>query len=162
MGLHFQITRERQGVKSDIPLDDWIAFVRASPDLNFETPVGDDADSKFARSIHSARWSGFDGAWLGWSNGEIWTKNPSEELVRYMISIAPRFGARVQGGEGEFYRTAEDAYFEQEGQEVTWQEQERRRVAEVAKYKRKQLIIKCIMVVIMVVALYRLIRKHLL
>ncbi len=127
MGYHVTITRERNGVESPIPLDDWLSHVRASPELHFETPTGDDPISRFTRSIHAAAWNSRDDAWLGWSNGEIWTKNPPEELISYMIEVAPKFAARVRGDEGEYYRSsAEDYYYEEDGREVSRTEYEQR------------------------------------
>jgi hypothetical protein len=127
MGYHLTITRERKGIESPIPLDDWLAHVRNSPELEFETPEGDDPTSRFLRSVHAAAWNGRDDAWLGWSNGEIWTKNPPEELISYMIEFAPTFDARVRGDEGEYYRSSsEDYYYEEEGREVSRAEYEQR------------------------------------
>lgn len=127
MGYHVTITRERNGVVSSIPLDDWLAHVRESSELRFEEPEGDDPTSRFTRSVRAATWNCRDDAWLGWSNGEIWTKNPPEELICYMIKIAPKFGARVRGDEGEYYRSSvEDYYYEEEGCEISRAEYEQR------------------------------------
>lgn len=106
--------------------------------------------------------AGANGAWLGWSHGEIWTKNPSDELIRYMITIAPKFNARVRGDEGEFYRTTEDVYFEKEGREVPWQEREQKRMAKVTRHKRKRFYANCVRVIILLIVAYFFIRKHLL
>jgi len=157
MGYHISITRERDGSESDIPLDDWLAYVRASSDFEFETPSGSDQASEFTRSIHAARWSGVEAAWLGWSHGEIWTKNPPEELIRYMIAIAPQFNARVRGDEGEFYRSAEEVYYEENGREVQSQEHDLKRMA---RHKKKRFYANCIRVAIMLIVLYLIIRKH--
>jgi hypothetical protein len=159
MGYHVSITRERNGSESDIPLDDWLAHVRASPELEFETATGTDKASEFTRSIHAARWSGAEDAWLGWSHGEIWTKNPSEELIRYMIDIAPKFAARVRGDEGEFYRTIEDVYYEEEGEEVSKAREEQRR-AEVARHKKKQFYMYGVRLIILLIIAYLFLRKH--
>jgi hypothetical protein len=77
-----------------------------------------------------------------------------------MIEIAPKFNARVRGDEGEFYRTAEDIYYEDEGREVPWQEHEQKRMAEVASHKKKRFYANCIRVAIMLVVLYLIIRRH--
>ena len=160
MGYHVLITRERHGSESDIALDDWIAYVRASADLEFETPTGTDKASEFMRSIHAAQWSGAEGAWLGWSHGEIWTKNPPEELIHHMIAIAPEFHARVRGDEGEFYRSAEDVYYEEDGREVPWQEHEQKLMAEVAGHRKKLFYGNCLRVAIMLIVLFLVIRRY--
>ena len=160
MGYHVSITRQRHGSKSDIPLDEWLAHVRATSDLQFETPTSTDKASEFTRSIHAARWSGADDAWLGWSHGEIWTKNPPEELIRYMLTIAPKFAARVRGDEGEFYRSLEEVYYEKEGREISWQDQEHRRMADVARHKKKRFYANCARVLILLIVVYLLIRRH--
>ncbi|MBN8710192.1 MAG: hypothetical protein J0I10_12455 [Verrucomicrobia bacterium] len=49
-----------------------------------------------------------------------------------MIDLAPRLGARVRGDEGEFYRSPDDYYFEEDGREVSraeYEQRERERVA---------------------------------
>lgn len=161
MGYHVAITTEKHGSESNIPLDDWLSYVRASSDFEFETPTGSDQASEFTRSIHAARWSGADDAWLGWSHGEIWTKNPPEALIRHMIAIAPKFNARVRGDEGEFYRTADEVYYEEEGREVPWQEHEQRRMADIARHKTKRIYWNCVQMAMILTALYLLIRRHL-
>jgi len=151
MGYHVSITTERQGLPSDIPEDAWLAHVNASSELELEKPAGTDKASEFTRSIHAARWSGAEDAWLGWSSGEIWTKNPSEELIRYMISIAPKFHARVRGDEGEYYRTLEDVYYEENGTEIPWEQREQQRAAEVARRKKKRFYANCIRMTILAI-----------
>jgi hypothetical protein len=126
MGYHVTITRERNGIESPIPLDDWLAHVRESSELRFDKPEGEDPVSRFTRSVHAAAWNCRDDAWLGWSNGEIWTKNPPEELISYMIEIAPKFSARVRGDEGEYYRSLEDYYYEEDERQVPRAEYEQR------------------------------------
>jgi hypothetical protein len=50
------------------------------------------------------------GAVLWFSDGELWTKNPKEEVLTAMITVASVLGARVRGDELETYRTANDWY----------------------------------------------------
>jgi hypothetical protein len=46
--------------------------------------------------------------WL--SDGELWTKNPSEDTLSTMLQFAAHLGARVRGDELETYRTATESY----------------------------------------------------
>jgi hypothetical protein len=162
MGYHVHITRERNGVASDIPLEEWLRHVENSPELEFEKPEGDDVASKFTRSVHAARWSGasVEDAWLGWSSGEIWTKNPSEELIGYMIEIAPKFGARVRGDEGEYYRTLEDVYYEEDGHEVSMEAHNQKLAAAAAFRRKKQWIWHCLRLLLLLMAAYFLTRQN--
>lgn len=53
---------------------------------------------------------GDDAPALWASEGELWTKNPSDATLAAMISFATHLGARVRGDEMETYRTVEDSY----------------------------------------------------
>lgn len=143
MSYHVAITRERHGEISAILLEDWLEHVRTSADLEFCDPVGDDAVSQFTRSIHAADWKGTEGAWLGWSNGEIWTKNPSPALIEHMISLAPKFRARVRGDEGEFYHADGSCHAEKDGQNIPWAEHLEDRMAGLKRHKRNEFYWNC-------------------
>ena len=54
-----------------------------------------------------------------------------------MIAVAPKFDARVRGDEGEFYRTADEVYYEEDGREVPWEEREQQRMTDVARHKSR-------------------------
>lgn len=77
-----------------------------------------------------------------------------------MIDLAPKFNARVRGDEGEFYRTADEVYYEEDGREVPWQEHEHKRMAEVERHKKKRFYWNCLRVIILLIALYLIIRRH--
>lgn len=47
---------------------------------------------------------------LWFSEGVIWTKNPSEETIKQMLLIAEHLHARVRGDELETYRTPTETY----------------------------------------------------
>ncbi|RBP37664.1 hypothetical protein DES53_11346 [Roseimicrobium gellanilyticum] len=162
MGYHVYITREKNGVDSDIPLEDWLQHVASTPELEFEKPQGDDLASQFTRSVHAAHWSGAaeEYAWLGWSHGEIWTKNPPEKLIGYMIEIAPKFGARVRGDEGEYYRTLDDVYYEEDGRVVSQEEQNQRQAASAAFHKKKRLMWNILRLLLLLMAAYFLTRQN--
>ena len=93
MGYDLHIVRE-----GGIDLDVWLAVVAADPDLTHEPSQG----SGFAS------WRGLSTVpepWLDWSDGEVFTKNPDEPLIRKMAELAARLGARVEGDDGEVYRS---------------------------------------------------------
>jgi len=46
--------------------------------------------------------------WLDWSEGNIYTKNPSRKALAKMLHIADLLGATVQGDEGEIYVSLDD------------------------------------------------------
>lgn len=150
MGYHVSITRARHGVESPISLQEWLDHVAASDELELETGDSDDVARKFLLSNHAARWRGSSDGCLAWSNGEIWTKNPSEDLLRYMAGIAPRFGAHVRGDEGEFYREDGDAFVEKDGRDLPWEDAEAERVAD---FKRRRRIKRTIKIVLLAVAI---------
>jgi hypothetical protein len=160
MGYHVSITRERGAVRAPIPCDEWLAYVRASSVLRFETPAVNENGKRFARATHAARWVGGQDAWLRWSKGEIWTKSPSPELLRYMIEIAPAFAARVRGDEGEFYRTPDDSYYEQDEREVSPREHQQDAQARIARARRKRLVANLLRLLLLLLAAVLLIRSH--
>jgi len=51
---------------------------------------------------------------LEWFQDDIYTKNPDEPILAKMLQIASALGARVQGDDGEIYRSAnfQDYYHE--------------------------------------------------
>lgn len=51
---------------------------------------------------------------LWFDDGEIWTKNPSDETITRMIAIAEKLKGRVRGDEMETYRSATDTYIHPE------------------------------------------------
>jgi hypothetical protein len=119
MSYHVAITRERKGTDAAIGLDEWVAFIRASADLSEVAATGAADTDKFNKSNHAVHVRGREDTWLGWSDGEVWTKNPDQALLEYMISIAPALGARVRGDEGEYYRTIDDYHYEDENGEIS-------------------------------------------
>lgn len=127
MGYHVRITRERLGVRSPILLDEWLRFVEAA---HLFEPADDGDDRQLDasdRRHHDFRVRDIPNSWLGWHDGEIWTTNPDEALFSRMLALAPAFGARVAGDEGEFYTTAEDYVYEIDGRVYSrqaWQERQ--------------------------------------
>lgn len=99
MGYDLHITRAEhwaENTEAEISADEWIALVRADPELMLDT----------AQGPHFARRSGpshYSDPWLDWFGGNVYTKNPDSALLRKMVALANRLGARVQGDEGEVY-----------------------------------------------------------
>ena len=99
MGYDLHITRaelwaENEG--AEITAEEWRAVVESDPELTFAPEVGE----------HFAIWSGpsrHAQPWLGWSDGNVYTKYPDSALLRKMVVLAERLGARVQGDDGEWY-----------------------------------------------------------
>src|SRR5688500_5284834 len=99
MGYDLHITRADDWAQNDgaeISAEEWLALVQSDPELTLEPGAGP----------YFARWSGpsrYPDPWLDWSEGNVNTKNPDSALLRKMVQLASRLGARVQGDDGELY-----------------------------------------------------------
>ncbi len=98
MGYDLHITRRKNwyDAGADITAEEWFAYVKSDPDLKLSTEQG----------CYFAIWankSAFDGPWLDWSDGRIYSKFPDAALIDKMVAIAKHFGATVQGDDGEIY-----------------------------------------------------------
>jgi len=99
MGYDLHITRapnwaENSGV--EITTDEWLAVVEADPELSLAPQNGP----------YFVEWSGRSknpDPWLDWFAGNVYSKAPDSALLRKMVLLADRLGARVQGDDGEFY-----------------------------------------------------------
>lgn len=103
MGYDLHITRAQEWFDTaghEIAAEEWLALVDAEPDLAPAPEVG---------GPYFAVWVGRD-AWLSWSDGQVFTKNPDRALLARMVQIAARLDARIQGDEGEFYTGGEPMY----------------------------------------------------
>jgi hypothetical protein len=100
MGYDLHITRADDWVENErqqIEASEWHALIESDPELRLAGGY---------HGPHFAFWDGHpedDEAWLDWHDGNIETKNPDDRLVRKMIEIAGRLGAKVQGDDGELY-----------------------------------------------------------
>ena len=107
MGYCLYITRATSWAESEghpIRGEEWLAVVGEDPDLSL---------SDGCPSPHFAVWrgeSGHEEPWFDWADGAIYTKNPDGPVIRKMVSIAERLGARVQGDDGEEYDGSEEGY----------------------------------------------------
>jgi hypothetical protein len=102
MGYYLHITRKSDWWDDegpDITSDEWLRVVDEDPELRLAGYNG----------AYFAIWSGpleYADPWLDWSRGQIDTKNPDPPLIRKMLQIASRLGAKVQGDDGEVYDEA--------------------------------------------------------
>jgi len=71
------------------------------------TLVADENNPPFAvwsgKSVHAE-------PWLNWFNGNIYSKNPDQPIIRKMVSIARHLKGKVQGEEGEVYDGSEEGF----------------------------------------------------
>ncbi|GAA5509159.1 hypothetical protein [Novipirellula caenicola] len=112
MGYNLYITRRKYHFEEEGPsitIDEWRAFVDADPELSFS----------HRDEALTAIWNGkceYPDPWFAYSEdyGSIETKNPDVPIVNKMIQMAARLDAKVQGDDGEIYKTPSETYFEDE------------------------------------------------
>jgi hypothetical protein len=105
MGYDFHITRRANWSDegNDITSEEWLSLVARDPELHLQTKNGP----------YFVTWDGpssLKSPWLNWSKGLITTKNPDDALIDKMVAIARRLKAKVQGDDGEIYRSSKDAH----------------------------------------------------
>ena len=107
MGYDLHITRAEFWAENDgsqISSEEWLAVVEEDPEL---TLVADEDNPHFAawsgKSVHAE-------PWLNWFNGNVYSKNPDQPIIRKMISIARHLKGKVQGEEGEMYDGSEEGF----------------------------------------------------
>jgi hypothetical protein len=98
MPYHLHVTRASDWMQSnEIPISaaEWLKLVRTDSDL-VQDP---------RRGPYVAIWSGPDGRdqRLEWSEGRINTRYPDGALLKKLVAVAERLGAKVQGDGGEVY-----------------------------------------------------------
>jgi hypothetical protein len=98
MPYHLHVTRASDWMQSnELPITaaEWLKLVRTDSDL-VQDP---------RRGRYVALWSSPDGRdqWLEWSEGRINTRYPDGALLKKLVTIAERLGAKVQGDGGEVY-----------------------------------------------------------
>src|SRR5437773_6087542 len=101
MGYDLHITRRKEWIEEgdDITFEEFVRQVQGDVEFRYPGENGDDyAD------WHSSK-SGYE-SWLGWSDGQIHTKNPEPEFIDKMIAVARELHAKVQGDDGEVYLSA--------------------------------------------------------
>jgi hypothetical protein len=117
MGYDLHITRASQwsdSANSPVLLQEWLAYVEIDPALqltNNATVRSPDGHVISYDSEGLAVWTGFSGhepegnrkVWFDYRNGRIVVKNPNDEIIQKMKSIAVKLNSRVVGDEGESY-----------------------------------------------------------
>jgi hypothetical protein len=106
MGWEIHITRAEHWADSDrhpINAEEWLAIVEADPELTI-----DPRDNGPYFALWRAHWVEGDHPWFDWFKGSIDTKCPDRKTLGKALEIAKRFGARVQGDDGEVYERPED------------------------------------------------------
>ena len=98
MGYDLHISRRKQWTDtgSDITAREWLDYVAGDVELKLSPKDGP----------HWAIWNGpseLPQPWIDWDDGQLYSKNPDEPLIRKMCGIARVLDARVQGDDGEFY-----------------------------------------------------------
>jgi hypothetical protein len=104
MGYDLYITRANEHFMPDgqeITAGEWLEIVKSDPTLRLEGQA----------FPYLALWSGDDicgksvypDAWLDWAHGNIYSKSPDKPIIRKMILLAEKLGAKVQGDDLELY-----------------------------------------------------------
>jgi hypothetical protein len=104
MGYDVHITRAADWTDSEsdpITPAEWLGFVAADPELRLAPECG------FGEYFATWTVDGVERTWFDLGEGDIQTKNPERDTIRKMLEIAARFGAKVQGDDGEVYPTAD-------------------------------------------------------
>jgi len=116
LGYEVHITRGEDWAESGtapITLADWVAYVKADPEMRLDdfaeatTPSGEtiriDSPGIAVWVGYSAHDEGGNMAWFSWFRDHVSVKNPDEEILGKMCRIAKALNAKVQGDEGELY-----------------------------------------------------------
>jgi hypothetical protein len=98
MPYQLHITRASDWMNStDVPITaaEWLKLVRTDSEL-----IPDPS-----RGPYFVRWESSAGpeGWMEWSDGRINSAYPDSALLKKLVSIAERLGAKVQGDGGEVY-----------------------------------------------------------
>lgn len=115
MGYNPYITRRKNHIEEEGPSiseEEWRDIVEADPSLSF----------KHEDYPLTAFWDGkceYPDPWFDYSAayGSIDTKNPDDTIINKMLEMASKFDAKVQGDDGEIYRSSADTYYEDDDEE---------------------------------------------
>lgn len=131
MGYDLHITRASDWSESEtmpISIEEWFACVSSDPEMRLDNNAQVEIDGCVLRhesegiavwTTYSAHGVGGNMAWFHYSNGQVQVKNPDREILGKMLQIAHRFGAKVQGDDGEVYLHTEDLPVEEPTQRDT-------------------------------------------
>ncbi len=124
MGYDVHITRRHDWFDPEGPeisLEEWLAFVAADPEMRLdghaETRLQDGSVFRTVQRGLSV-WTAYSQhddsgnmAWFLYRKGYITVKNPDEEIIRKMWSIAQALSAKVQGDDSEVYDSSARASY---------------------------------------------------
>jgi hypothetical protein len=127
MGYDVYITRKHDWFDlkgPSISLAEWLAEVAADPEMRLdgyaETRLEDGSAFRTEReglsvwTAYSQHGQSGNMAWFLYSNGDVVVKNPDDEILRKMWSIAQKLSAKVQGDDGEIYDSSANGSHRQE------------------------------------------------
>jgi len=108
MGYDLHITRKECWAEEEderfITLLEWTAYVASDPEVISDPENPHEDNYLYVRAA---------GDWPLWFNsrlGNIYTKNPEQDVIEKMVNIAQTLNARVQGDDQEFYDFTGQAY----------------------------------------------------
>jgi hypothetical protein len=110
VGYDLHITRKKFWAYEEGPeitWDEWRAYVETDRELRFAPELG-------PRMVVMNIKSEYSDPWLDWSGGDVYTKNPDEPILAKMFHIAVALRAKLQGDDGEVFRSpnVKDYYYE--------------------------------------------------
>lgn len=114
MGYDLHITRkehwaEDEQRENNITLDEWLDYVDEDPGLQISDAYqirNPQKPDELMPASGFCDWLSYpqnEKRWFDYYEGNIGTKNPDEDTIRKMLSIAKAFNAKVQGDNGEIY-----------------------------------------------------------
>lgn len=119
MGYDLTITRcdpEDDQCSANIGLEEWLEYVRSDREFRLDGFAEAKLSGKEVLRMEAeglAVWIKYSGhdeegnkAWFHYFDGEISVKNPDEEIIQKMCSIAEALQANVYGDDGESYPEA--------------------------------------------------------
>jgi hypothetical protein len=107
MGYDFHVTRKAQWFEEHGPIisaEEWARYVDTHAECRWLEVAGRTRQLDDAVCVVDSL--GIEIGRLWWCRGEVRTKNPSTELISYMIEAGNALSARVMGDEGETFRDA--------------------------------------------------------
>lgn len=123
MGYHVTILRTSGDRTIPIEKDEVAGLAKNFPEWKY------DADQEALISADDSE----EAPALWFSDGELWTRNPSNETITSMLALATHLGARVRGDELETYRTAEETYLHPDDKQTKQDSQ-----AELRAWERRE------------------------
>ena len=129
MGYNLYITRKDNWTEEEttnlISMNEWKQVVSADPDMRMDNKADATVNGKTIRMEEEgiAVWTAYslagkngNQAWFSFDDGMITVKNPDNEIINKMLSIAKRLNAKVQGDDLEIYD--EEVYKKEEQKRI--------------------------------------------